>query len=305
LSLSNNKQGTIFNIQKFSVHDGPGIRTIVFLKGCPLRCLWCSNPESQNSHIEIAWSAQKCIGCNQCMDSCNDKNIFLNEKNELKINRQSCTNCFKCASVCPSRALHVIGEEKNVDEILDEVEADEIFYSNSKGGLTLSGGEPLLQGEFAIELLKEAKHRRIDCAIETTGYVEWQVLKEACKYLDTILFDIKCIDSEKHKKFTGVNNERIMENFTKMCTEFSDKPVIARTPIIPGFNDSEEDIIGIIDFLKQFSNVSYEFLPYHRLGESKYISLDRLYPLGDVKIDMEKMKKFNEIAKERFGYDNK
>lgn len=301
MSFSKNKRGIIFNIQKFSVHDGPGIRTIVFLKGCPLRCLWCSNPESQRSQPEIAWSAQKCIGCNQCIDNCQLKNIFLSNNNELKINRQSCTSCFKCANGCPSRALHVIGEEKTVEEILDEVESDEIFYSNSRGGLTLSGGEPLLQGEFAIELLKEAQHRRIDCAIETTGYVEWPILKEACKYLDTILFDIKCIDSEKHKKFTGVNNGRIIENFTKMCTEFNDKPVIARTPIIPGFNDSEEDIISIIDFLKQFSNVSYEFLPYHRLGQSKYTSLDRNYPLGDIKLDSEKMKRFNEIAKERFS----
>lgn len=295
------KRGIIFNIQNFSVHDGPGIRTIVFLKGCPLRCLWCSNPESQKSQPELAWSSQKCIGCNQCIGSCNFGSItFDSGSNQLKINRELCTGCFKCADSCPSKALHVIGEEKSIGEILEEVEADGIFYSNSRGGLTLSGGEPLLQGEFAIELLKEAKHRRIDCAIETTGYVEWEVLKEACNYLDTVLFDIKCIDSEKHKKFTGVNNEKIIENFTKMCTEFPDKPVIARTPIIPGFNDSEEDIKSIIDFLKQFSNVSYEFLPYHRLGQTKYTSLDRPYPLGEVKLDSEKMKRLNEIAKERF-----
>ena len=297
MSLSNDKKGIIFNIQKFSVHDGPGIRTIVFLKGCPLRCLWCSNPESQKNQKEIAWSAQKCIGCSQCTNNCELKAISLNDKNELKINRETCTSCFKCANVCPSTALHVIGEEKSISEILDEVEADEVFYNNSEGGLTLSGGEPLLQSDFVIEILKEAKRRRIDCAIETTGYVEWKVLKEACKYLDTVLFDIKCIDSEKHKKFTGVNNERIIENFTNMCIEFPDKPVIARTPIIPGFNDSEEDIIGIIDFLKQFPNVSYEFLPYHRLGQSKYASLDRPYPLGDIKLDSEKMKRLNEIAK--------
>lgn len=303
--MSSNKRGMIFNIQNFSVHDGPGIRTIVFLKGCQLRCLWCSNPESQNNQIEIAWSVQKCIRCNQCVDSCKTKNIYFNDQNELKINRQSCTSCLKCVIMCPSKALHVIGEEKSVEEILDEVESDEIFYSNSKGGLTLSGGEPLFQGEFAIEILKEAQYRRIDCAIETTGYVEWAVLKEACNYLDTVLFDIKCMDSEKHKKFTGVNNEKIIENFTKMCTEFPNKPVIARTPIIPGFNDSEKDIIEIIDFLNKFSNVSYEFLPYHKLGEGKYISLDRPYPLGDIKLDLERMKKFNEIAKERFGNGNK
>lgn len=166
------------------------------------------------------------------------------------------------------------------------------------GGLTLSGGEPLLQGDFAIELLKEAQHRRINCAIETTGYVEWSVLEEACKYLDTILFDIKCIDLEKHKKYTGVGNELILENFKKMCLEFSDKPVIARTPIIPGFNDSKEDVIDIMDFLKQFSNVTYELLPYHRLGQSKYISLDRDYLLGDIKLDMTKMKKLDEIARD-------
>jgi len=301
MSLSKHKPGIIFNIQKFSVHDGPGIRTIVFLKGCPLKCLWCSNPESQKNEPEIAWSAQKCITCNQCVNNCDLKNISLDNKNEIKINRKLCSSCFKCTDGCPSKAMHLIGEEKSISEILEEVEDDEVFYTNSRGGLTLSGGEPLLQGEFAIELLKEAQHRRIDCAIETTGYVKWSVLKEACNYLNTILYDIKCIDSEKHKKFTGVNNELILENFKRMCIEFPDTQIIVRTPIIPGFNDSEEDIISIIDFIKQFSNVSYEFLPYHRLGESKYISLDRPYPLGDVKIDMGKMKKFNEIAKERFN----
>lgn len=137
MSLSKDKRGIVFNIQKFSVHDGPGIRTIVFLKGCPLRCLWCSNPESQKSQPEIAWSTQKCIACNQCMEKCELKNISLKDKNELNINRKLCSGCFKCAEVCPSMAMHVIGEEKSISEILEEVENDEVFYSNSRGGVNL------------------------------------------------------------------------------------------------------------------------------------------------------------------------
>ncbi|WP_446898443.1 glycyl-radical enzyme activating protein [Clostridium sp. LBM24168] len=280
--------GTIFNIQNFSVNDGPGIRTIVFLKGCPLHCLWCANPESQSGKYELAYSRQKCIGCGICKNTCKNNAISITEKG-VSIHRNLCKSCFDCASNCPSQALHIMGYEKTAEEIVDIVEKDSIFYANSNGGLTLSGGEPLFQSKFAIFILKEAKYRKINCAIETSGFVKWEVLDEACRYLDNVLYDIKSMNNKKHKQFIGVSNELILENFSRMCRKYRNLPVLARTPVIPGFNDTKEDIQEIFDFISQFPNVKYELLPYHRLGEPKYYALGRKYPLGDVKLDSQKM----------------
>lgn len=291
---SKNNSGIIFNIQNFSVHDGPGIRTIIFLKGCPLNCLWCANPESQCQNYELAYRIQKCIGCGLCKDKCR-KNAISIDNNKVSIDDKLCNKCFDCVDSCPSKALHVIGERKTVEEVLDIVEQDSIFYVNSEGGLTLSGGEPLLQSEFAISILKEAKYRRINCAIETSGYVRWEVLNEACKYLDYVLYDIKSMDTKKHKQFVGTSNELILENFQKMCKQFKDLPILVRTPVIPGFNDEKEEIQKVYDFIKQFQNVKYELLPYHRLGEPKYKSLGREYPLGEIKLDIEKFNMLKQL----------
>lgn len=286
--------GTIFNIQNFSVNDGPGIRTIVFLKGCPLHCLWCANPESQSGKYELSYSSQKCIGCGICKNTCKNRAISITEKG-VSIDRNLCRSCFDCASNCPSKALHVIGYTETVEKIVDIVEKDSIFYANSGGGLTLSGGEPLFQSEFAISILKEANHRSINCAIETSGFVKWGVLDEACKYLDNVLYDIKSMDDEKHRQFIGVSNQLILENFSKMCKKYKHLPVLARTPVIPGFNDTKEDIGEIFNFIKQFPNVKYELLPYHRLGEPKYHSLGRDYPLGDVKLDPKRIEELKNL----------
>ncbi|WP_347490288.1 glycyl-radical enzyme activating protein [Desulfoscipio sp. XC116] len=301
MSLDNRKVGTVFNIQKFSVHDGPGIRTIVFLKGCPLICAWCSNPESQSFAPELAWSASRCMGCHLCKESCPRQAISLGEHGEIKINRDLCKKCFKCTDLCPTTALRVFGQQMSVEEVLHEVEADNAFYRRSKGGMTLSGGEALQQGDYAVNLLKEAKRRGIRTAVETCGFVQWSVLEEACHYLDTVIYDIKCLDSAKHKQHTTVGNELILSNFKEMCSRFPYLRVIARTPIIPGFNDTEEDVLGIINFIEPFSNVNYELLPYHRLGEPKYISLEREYLMGDVKLNEETFKKLKVLAKHRLG----
>lgn len=301
-----NKEGIVFNIQAYSVHDGPGIRTLVFLKGCPLRCKWCCNPESHILEPELAYNKDKCIGiqeCMMCIEVCVNWAIKKEENgNKITIEHDLCNNCFLCTERCPSKALFVYGKKMSIDEVLKEVEKDSVFYSRSGGGMTISGGEPFMQAKFTIELLKEAKRRRINTAIETCGFTDWANIEEAAPYLDTIFYDIKCMDKEKHKEFTGVANDIILENFKKLCTEFSDKKIIARTPVIPGFNDTEEDIKAIIDFIKESgcTNIDYELLPYHRLGKPKYEYLGKEYPYSDVKLDEQKEKILKSLAKSLF-----
>lgn len=282
------KYGYVFNIQHYSMHDGPGIRTMVFLKGCPLRCKWCSNPESQHPGPELALKPGNCISvqeCGRCLSVCPSAAIQKKEDGKISIDRELCQTCLKCAENCPAKALHAFGNIRSISEIIRIVENDGAFYARSGGGMTLSGGEPLMQPEFAIELLKEAKRRRINTAIETCGFADWCTLQMVAEFIDTILFDIKCIDAEKHRQFTGVSNEVILRNFTKLCQTFPNKPIMVRTPVVPGFNNSVEDISAIIEFIKGGPNISYQILPYHRLGQPKYEYLDRQYSLGDVKLD--------------------
>lgn len=279
--MGSDTQGYIFNIQNYSLHDGPGIRTIVFLKGCLLRCKWCSNPESQNTFREIFYNKNKCIGiseCSECINVC-PKGIINIEKNDGKviINRTECDNCLKCAYECPSKAIDIYGEKVTVNEVLKRVENNNIFFSRSGGGVTLSGGEPLLQGKFAIEILKEAKKRRINTAIETCGYCDYNILKEACKYLDTIFIDIKIIDEKLHKEYCGVSNKIILSNFIKLCEDFKETKKVVRTPVIPRFNDNNEAINAIKNFISGKKNVTHELLPYHEYGKSKYSFLGRDY----------------------------
>lgn len=298
--LDKNKRGIIFNIQKFSVHDGEGIRTLVFFKGCPLRCRWCSNPESQNPHPEKAYNPTRCLGserCGRCVTACTHGAIRV--ENSLLINDLSrCVQCLECTQICPSGAQTLYGEEMTVEQILKIVERDSAFYARSGGGLTLSGGEALMQAEFACALLQEAQKRHVNTAIETSGFTTYENIKTAAQNLDALMFDIKCISKEKHKRFTGVDNDLILNNFLKICRDFPHLPITARTPVIPGFNDSEDDIRSIIDFIPRQQNVRYELLPYHRMGQPKYAYLGREYPLSDVKLDEKKMKFLLEMVKE-------
>ena len=299
------KKGLVFNIQKYSVHDGPGIRTIVFLKGCPLSCKWCSNPESQRREPELAFNSGRCLTfakCTRCLQACLRGAIIREGDDSLRIDRSLCSGCpMNCAEACPSQGLIVYGQERSVDDVLKVVEQDAAFYTRSSGGLTLSGGEPLMQGEFDLALLRDARRRRIKTAVETCGMVPWKTLEAAAPYLNYVLYDIKHMDSGVHEEQTGCSNETILENFRKLAALDPDKPILARTPIIPGFNDSEEAIKAIAEFIKPFPNVRYEMLPYHRLGTQKYLFLDRVPPMDDVTLDKSIMTSLLEVAKNVLG----
>lgn len=290
--------GRIFNIQHFSVNDGPGIRTVVFLKGCPLRCRWCGNPESQLAKPQLAWTEDKCLHCGACVNYTQGK-ISFNAQGKINIAKDINLTKHEVERICPSTALHLIGEVKTVDEVLSEVVKDKIFYEQSGGGLTLSGGEALMQPKFAINLLKRAKEEQIHTAIETEGFTAWENLKQAAKYLDYILFDIKSMNDKQHLAQTGVSNKLILNNFRKLLAIYPEKQIHVRTPVIPDFNDTKQDIEQILAFLKPYPQVKYELLKYHRFGIGKYQTLGRKYDMPDKDISDELMQKLNELVSKR------
>lgn len=278
--------GTVLNIQHFCTHDGPGIRTTVFLKGCSLRCKWCSNPESIHAKPELAYNSARCIGteeCGLCLKECPESAIFtLDSDAKVRINWDLCTNCGKCVPACPPQALYLFGKEMTVDEVLDEVEQDSSFYRESGGGMTLSGGECQIQADFAAALLAGAHERGINTAIETASNVPWDFMAKVLPNVDTVLHDIKLTDPERHKHWCGADNTRIRSNLKRAYETFPDKTFIARTPLIPGVNDDEEHIRATLEFIKPYKNVvDYELLPYMRFGESKYGFLGRVYMMQD------------------------
>ncbi len=279
-------KGIVLNIQHFSTHDGPGMRTTVFLKGCTLRCKWCSNPESIQPKPELGFNPNKCIGkdqCGFCLKECPESAIFNADSDpKVRINWDLCTNCGKCVPVCPPQALYHFGQEMTVDQVLDEVEQDSSFYRESGGGLTLSGGECQLQADFAAALLAGAHQRGINTAIETAFNVPWSHVEKVLPHVDVVLHDHKLTLSERHKKWTGVDNKRILENLKRAYETWPDKTFVARTPLIPGVNDDEEHIRAVLAFIKPHKNVvDYELLPYMRFGESKYGFLGKVYEMQD------------------------
>ena len=302
-------EGHIFNIQKYSVHDGPGIRTIIFFKGCSLRCRWCSNPESQMPQDELAFNSTRCLKkdkCGFCAEKCPEKAISFAEDGFPVMARDRC-NLADCGGACTTRchagALKIFGRRITVEEALKEVEKDAVFYQRSSGGLTVSGGEPCFQPEFLTALLRESERLYLDVAMETCGQAPYEVLHEAAKHLNTLIFDIKHTDASLHKRYTGADNAQILENVRRVSSDFKDLPILLRTPIIPGFNDSEQTIREICDFIDALPgcSISYEMLPYHRLGTQKYYQLGREYPMGDVKLDKARMESLRKIAEARLG----
>jgi pyruvate formate lyase activating enzyme len=295
------KRGLIFDIQKFSLHDGAGIRTLVFFKGCPLACAWCSNPEGQAYSAELAYARDRCIGtgeCDCCLSACAARAIGRAGDGKVEIDRELCDDCGECARACPSKALEMSGERVSVEDVIRAVEEDGGFYVRSGGGLTLSGGEPLSQAAFVKQLLVTARRRGLDTAIETSGLCSWEALEDVAPEVDQIFYDIKCIDAERHRRATGVSNQVILGNFRELRKRFPDRAVVVRTPVIPGFNDSAEEIQAIVEFVESAGGASaYELLPYHRFGEPKYGKLGRAYPLDPVEAPSEEeMAALREVA---------
>ncbi len=266
-------EGTVFDIQRFSIHDGPGVRTIVFLKGCPLSCLWCSNPESQKLKPVLMYQSMNCIHCGKCISACKIGAISFSNKNF--IDRDICTACGECVNVCPTSALTLKGKKMTVEQVIKELKKDAIVYRRSGGGITLSGGEPLVQSEFARELLKACKAQGWHTAIETTAYANTETIEEVFPYIDLALMDIKSVDSEMHKKYTGVPNEKILEN-AKLVSKIT--KMVVRVPLVPDFNSSEKDILELCDYVKTLNDINtVHLLPYHTYGENKYDLLGRDY----------------------------
>ena len=272
--------GIVFEIERFAIHDGPGIRTLVFMKGCGLRCRWCSNPESQKRPLQLGYNVKKCLRCGRCVDAC-EKDALSLEEDGVNVDRSLCTLCCICSEVCTAQALVIFGREMSPEEVLEEVLKDEIFYRKSKGGVTFSGGDPFEQKDFLVATAKLCKARYIHNAVETCGAVPWESIEDALPYIDLFLYDLKEMDPERHRKFTGVPNELVLNNY-KMLAE-KGKEIIARIPVIPGFNDRDDNFNMMVDFLHEHTpGIRVSLLPYHRLGKTKYDRLGMEYQLEEV-----------------------
>lgn len=273
-------KANIFNIQKFSIHDGPGIRTVVFFKGCPLRCPWCSNPESQQRPTQILWDKKKCLYGHLCEVKCPAGCISF-KSNNLVFDPEHCTGCKSCITQCPGRALTFVGNMMEVDEVMEEVLKDMDFYQESGGGVTLSGGEVLMQSAFAAELLKKCREQKIHTALETTAFATPLVFSKVIAGTDLLLLDIKHHSDREHIKYTGVSNQSILENLDFAIA--MKVPVIARIPVIPHINDSLLDAREFVKLLKAHRVDTVNLLPFHQFGEKKYEELQVPYELKDVK----------------------
>lgn len=277
-----NKIGKIFNIQRYSIYDGPGIRTTIFLKGCFLKCFWCHNPEGVSVESEIQILDFKCLHCGLCIENCPNNARILSE-GRILIKKEKCTHCLRCIKVCPSGATELIGNEIKVKEVLRIVEQDIPFYKRSDGGVTFSGGEPFLQAEFLKNCLMECVKKNIHTAVDTSGFVEENKLKEILPFVNLFLYDIKTLDNNKHKNATGVSNKIILDNLRMLLK--SKARVHLRIPIIPTFNDSVEDIQKVANFVSGLKDIEFiEILPFHQLGSGKYKSLQKTYKAINLKI---------------------
>jgi pyruvate formate lyase activating enzyme len=278
--------GIIFDIKRYSIHDGPGIRTTFFLKGCPLSCWWCHNPEGMSSQPILVRHSNRCIGCGRCIESCSTGAWSRSTEGRLSYDRRKCTLCGKCADACPSAAIEIAGKEMSPGDVFLEAKKDIPFYDQSGGGVTFSGGEPLLQIRFLLACLHKMQEEEIHTAVDTSGYCEESTILDAAKIADLFLFDIKHIDPKKHEYYTGVSNHIILSNLKKLDETLARRGrgrINIRMPLIPGINDDSENLEAVAKLsasLKTLSGVN--ILPYHSTGEGKYRNLGMEYKMGNV-----------------------
>lgn len=263
----------IFDIKRFAIHDGPGIRTTVFFKGCPLHCLWCHNPEGIDAGFELVARPSRCSRCYSCVSACPPGAISKNSCS-VEIDRNKCDVCGECVKVCMYEALELAGKKVSVKEVIEEIEKDRIFYDQSEGGATLSGGEPLSQPEFCGAILTKLDKKNIPAALDTSGLAPWEVLAKNARKSDAVLFDLKMIDKDKHKAFTGVSNKLILDNLKKLAREH--KNIIVRIPLVAGVNDDEKNIALTLRFLRPLKTIKkVSLLKYHKGGSEKYKNLGK------------------------------
>ena len=280
------KRGIIWKVDRFAQHDGPGIRTALYFKGCVLKCLWCDNPEGQTSEPSLVLAKTICNGCGQCVKACTSQALALlqtDDSSTIQVNRSSCNLCGACAPICPTGALQILGQSYTVSELLAILEKDRLIHKRSGGGLTCTGGEPLYQSDFLMGLLSECRRLNIHTAIETSGYVDEMVFKDVLQLVDYLFIDLKHIDDEKHKRLTGNSNARILSNtlLASSTLQSRDKALTIRMVVIPGVNDGQ-NISDLTDFLRSLPLVtSVELLPYHRYGVQKYDLLGRRHGLPE------------------------
>jgi pyruvate formate lyase activating enzyme len=288
-------QGIVTNIQRFSIHDGPGIRTTVFLKGCNLRCFWCHNPETLDRDPELQIFPDRCIGCGECFERCPQGAHVMTDGKRTFL-RDLCQACGTCVETCYAQSLLLVGERKTVDEVVDEVLRDLPFYETSGGGVTLSGGEPLLQFDFSYAILERCREKGLHTAIETAANFAWERVAAILPVTDLVMMDVKLMDAERHKSATGVPNARILENAVHLGREAP--ALIVRTPIVPGINDNPEDVAAIAEFVAGLPNLLYyELLPFHPMASGKYDSLDIDYSARELKSpSKEQMDALTEVA---------
>jgi pyruvate formate lyase activating enzyme len=283
--------GIIFDIKRYAIHDGPGIRTTIFLKGCPLQCWWCHNPEGLAESAQRFYNSDRCIGCEACIDECPSQALYKGHRG-IRANPDMCTGCFTCSQVCPSEATQRLGRDVTVSELVQTIEQDRLFYDESGGGVTFSGGEPLSQSAFLIELLMACGAVGIHRVVDTSGYAEPDKLLEVARHTDLFLFDLKLMDSRKHRKYTGLPNEVILENLKLLAAEGA--RIEIRIPIIPGINTDDDNLKEIARFLSTQTGIQrVHLLSYHSTARKKYRQLDMDFIPADVcaptKMDISKL----------------
>jgi pyruvate formate lyase activating enzyme len=272
-------KGLVFNIMRFSLHDGPGIRTTVFLKGCPLSCWWCHNPESQGGRPEVMYAADRCVRCGDCVSACEHGALAFS--NGPVRDPDLCVQCGDCAAKCLTDARRYVGEWMSVQDVVRKVRRDIVFFDESRGGVTFSGGEPLMQPDFLEAGLKACRAEGIHTAIDTCGFASEETLWRIMPLADLVLFDLKMVDAERHRQVTGVSNDVILENLSTLVK--AEKPLIVRIPVVPGVNDDEANIGDSMDLLARFGVKRVDLLPYHEAGTEKYQRLGSKYPLASLK----------------------